>query len=80
MASSTPGSGMRGRRLSSSSLDASLFPIYEDPDGGNESFPLFSDLESMAGSEVSYCYTTTVPTYRYSSLPFYAIIVYVPMK
>ncbi len=53
MASSTPGSGMRGRRLSSSSLDASLFPIYEDPDGGNESFPLFSDLESMAGSEVS---------------------------
>ncbi len=73
MASSTPGSGARGRRLSSSSLgDASLFPIYEDP--GNESFPLFSDLESMAGSEVSCCYTT-VPTYRYSSSPCYAIIV-----
>ncbi len=55
MASSTPGSGARGRRLSSSSLDASLFPIYEDPPGGsNESFPLFSDLESMAGSEVSW--------------------------
>ncbi len=57
MASSTPGSGMRGRRLSSSSLDGSLFPIYEDPGDGNESFPLFSDLESMAGSEVSCAFT-----------------------
>jgi hypothetical protein len=46
--SSTPG---RGRRLSSSSLDASLFPIYEDP--GSESIHLFSDLESTAGSEVT---------------------------
>ena len=40
----------RGRRLSSGSMDASLFPIYEDP--GSESIPLFSDLESTAGSEV----------------------------
>jgi len=50
--SSTPTMTGRGRRLSSSSLDASLFPIYEDP--GNESIPLFSDLESTAGSEVGW--------------------------
>ena len=49
---STPSGGMsgRGRRLSGGSLDGSLFPIYEDP--GTDNIPLFSDLESTAGSEV----------------------------
>lgn len=43
----------RGRRLSSSSQqDASLFPIWEDPD--HENLPLFSDLESCAGSEAGW--------------------------
>ena len=43
----------RGRRSSSgSTTDASLFPIYEDP--LQDSMPLFSDLESMAGSEAGW--------------------------
>eukprot|EP00092_Neocalanus_flemingeri_P054245 GFUD01063881.1.p1 GENE.GFUD01063881.1~~GFUD01063881.1.p1 ORF type:complete len:1583 (+),score=606.32 GFUD01063881.1:211-4959(+) len=47
---STPAT--RGRRSSSSSTDAALFPIYEDP--LQDSMPLFSDLESMAGSEAGW--------------------------
>jgi len=53
---STPcaATGSRTRRLSSTSMaDASaLFPIYEDP--GHDSVPLFSDLESTAGSEAGW--------------------------
>ena len=50
---STPSS--RGRRLSSGSMtsEAGLFPIYEDPDLDTENIPLFSDMESVTGSEVS---------------------------
>ena len=50
MATSTPSvSSSRARRLSNSSMDASaLFPIYEDPIQDN--VPLFSDLESTAGT------------------------------
>ena len=40
----------RSRRLSSgSTTEASLFPIYEDPE--QDTIPLFSDMESVAGSE-----------------------------
>ena len=43
----------RGRRLSSgSTTEASLFPIYEDPEQDN--IPLFSDMESVAGSEAGW--------------------------
>jgi len=42
----------RGRRSSSGSTDANLFPIYEDP--LQDTMPLFSDLESMAGSEAGW--------------------------
>ena len=43
----------RGRRLSSgSTAEASLFPIYEDPEQDN--IPLFSDMESVAGSEAGW--------------------------
>ena len=47
---STPNT--RSRRLSSGSMsEASLFPIYEDPDPDQDNIPLFSDMESVAGSE-----------------------------
>lgn len=51
--SSPPNMSSRGRRLSNSSTsaDAGLFPIYEDPP---DSMPMFSDLESMAGSEAGW--------------------------
>ena len=43
----------RSRRLSSgSTTEASLFPIYEDPEQDN--IPLFSDMESVAGSEAGW--------------------------
>jgi len=49
---STPNT--RSRRLSNSSQqDASLFPIWEDPDE-RENVPLFSDMESCAGSEAGW--------------------------
>ena len=46
----------RGRRLSSGSMtnEASLFPIYEDPDLDHDNIPLFSDMESVAGSEAGW--------------------------
>jgi len=47
---STPAT--RGRRSSSGSTEASLFPIYEDPI--QDTVPLFSDMESMAGSEAGW--------------------------
>ena len=51
---STPTS--RGRRLSSGSMtsEAGLFPIYEDPDLDADNIPLFSDMESVAGSEAGW--------------------------
>ena len=50
---STPTS--RGRRLSSGSTsEAALFPIYEDPDLDHDNIPLFSDMESVAGSEAGW--------------------------
>ena len=43
----------RSRRLSSgSTTEASLFPIYEDPE--QDTIPLFSDMESVAGSEAGW--------------------------
>ena len=43
----------RSRRLSSGSTnEASLFPIYEDP--AQDTIPLFSDMESVAGSEAGW--------------------------
>ena len=43
----------RSRRLSTgSNSEAALFPIYEDPD--QDTLPLFSDLESVAGSEIGW--------------------------
>ena len=51
---STPSSS-RGRRLSTGSTsEASLFPIYEDPDLDHDTIPLFSDMESVAGSEAGW--------------------------
>merc|ERR1719410_2447804 len=45
----------RSRRLSSGSMsEASLFPIYEDPDPDQDNIPLFSDMESVAGSEAGW--------------------------
>jgi len=45
----------RGRRLSSGSTsEAALFPIYEDPDLDQDTIPLFSDMESVAGSEAGW--------------------------
>ena len=50
---STPNT--RSRRLSSGSMsEASLFPIYEDPDPDQDNIPLFSDMESVAGSEAGW--------------------------
>ena len=44
---------VRSRRLSTgSNPEAALFPIYEDPD--QDTLPLFSDLESVAGSEIGW--------------------------